>query len=1064
MIIRSFHIDGFGLFGGAGIETLEPGLILICAENGGGKTTLRDFFRAMLFGLPRGGNKYSPFSSTAHGGRLSFQTKNGEIYHLSRSFTPGRIVLNRDDGQTVSDLAPVLSNASLDLYKNIFAIGLPELQDAQVLDSEQVKAMIGGAGSGHSGRALLTALKELNSEMEDRFKKSGQVPLINKLLTTLESDQVQLKRNVAEAECYWDYEKELAELDGTLGELKDAEKAAQSDYAHLVLLQKAWGDWVHLQGHQRELESLLPRVESFPERGAARLADNTKALAACDEETRRLGEEAAAKRQQRDAVTVSEDLLAQGVAIDTVHGGLALFEQNRQDLVRHRAEVSRLARQVNEGLQSLGSWPVERLEQFDDSLPAMAEKMAAADGLKSAQAGLLQCRLLHQGLERDGVAAENAWKQAREQLAAQWPQLPPTHEWLEEKSQTLNRIRAALIELAALREAVQEVGQETAEAATRIGSLEADLERARGEKPQSFPFRACAIALLGAAVVIAALSYRNLAVAALALVFGIAGFALFWKAGASSTTSDPSTQPLERELADWRERHRLLFQKAQAQEERLQALKTGIASLAQQFNRAVLSAADCDEIQVVLQRQRNERREWDAAEAKVKDLEQRVQETKRRLQESGDELARLEAEVEAARVQWAAWLEKRQLDGRMLPETFDNLHRQLQQSRRDKLDLDAARGQEARIDQAIAAYREQVTAILVALHRTVPVDDKIAGTVMGLVSERETARQAVGLRVSLIEKIEALGAEETRSMERRQGLEQERQQLLLEGQAETSEEFLVRSAAWEERCRLDAAIRSRLQNLETLSAPGEKLRQLLLELEATDYEQLQSSVSEAEQHHQEITDRLSEHYHRHGQLTQALKDLATGDDVADLAQKVTGEQCELQELAEEWAVRRLGFWLMEKARTKFQEERQPAVLRDAGTYLSTISGGEFTRVVQPLGTEDYHLQRADGSIKEGRDYWNTGLKEQTYLSLRLGLIDDYSTRAEPLPIILDDALVNFDPARLEGAVTSIYDFAERHQVFYFTCHAHTVDLFAKQERPFSVYQIKSGLFENCLVS
>ena len=67
-----------------------------------------------------------------------------------------------------------------------------------------------------------------------------------------------------------------------------------------------------------------------------------------------------------------------------------------------------------------------------------------------------------------------------------------------------------------------------------------------------------------------------------------------------------------------------------------------------------------------------------------------------------------------------------------------------------------------------------------------------------------------------------------------------------------------------------------------------------------------------------------------------------------------------------------------------------------------------------------------------------GTAEQLYLALRFGYIRDYATSSVPVPIIFDDILVNFDPARRKHACEAIADLAETCQVLYFTCHPETV--------------------------
>ena len=50
-------------------------------------------------------------------------------------------------------------------------------------------------------------------------------------------------------------------------------------------------------------------------------------------------------------------------------------------------------------------------------------------------------------------------------------------------------------------------------------------------------------------------------------------------------------------------------------------------------------------------------------------------------------------------------------------------------------------------------------------------------------------------------------------------------------------------------------------------------------------------------------------------------------------------------------------------------------------------------------------------------------------------------RAERLPVIVDEALVNFDPTRGTRAAGSFIDLSETNQVLVFTCHPQVVDWF-----------------------
>ncbi len=66
-------------------------------------------------------------------------------------------------------------------------------------------------------------------------------------------------------------------------------------------------------------------------------------------------------------------------------------------------------------------------------------------------------------------------------------------------------------------------------------------------------------------------------------------------------------------------------------------------------------------------------------------------------------------------------------------------------------------------------------------------------------------------------------------------------------------------------------------------------------------------------------------------------------------------------------------------------------------------------------------------------YLSTGTAEQAYLSLRLAICNLIS-ESESVPVMLDDALSNYDDKRTDKALEFLNDFAKENQVILFTCH------------------------------
>ena len=72
-----------------------------------------------------------------------------------------------------------------------------------------------------------------------------------------------------------------------------------------------------------------------------------------------------------------------------------------------------------------------------------------------------------------------------------------------------------------------------------------------------------------------------------------------------------------------------------------------------------------------------------------------------------------------------------------------------------------------------------------------------------------------------------------------------------------------------------------------------------------------------------------------------------------------------------------------------------------------------------------------------------GTQDQLYLALRLASIERYLEAKEPLPLILDDVLINFDDRRA-AALRTLAELGRKTQVIMFTHHLRLVEL-AQQE-------------------
>lgn len=152
--------------------------------------------------------------------------------------------------------------------------------------------------------------------------------------------------------------------------------------------------------------------------------------------------------------------------------------------------------------------------------------------------------------------------------------------------------------------------------------------------------------------------------------------------------------------------------------------------------------------------------------------------------------------------------------------------------------------------------------------------------------------------------------------------------------------------------------------------------------------------------------------------------------------------CKLRGYINEYAPLRIAQEIIETSLDKFRNERIPFLLERAGAYFHRISDGRYTKISRNEDKKgEYFVCEKYGATKSPSEL-SVGTREQLFLSLRLALIEHYDERSEPLPLLMDDVLVNSDEVRARRILECLNDMAsERRQIILLTCHNSTRDAF-----------------------
>ncbi len=183
---------------------------------------------------------------------------------------------------------------------------------------------------------------------------------------------------------------------------------------------------------------------------------------------------------------------------------------------------------------------------------------------------------------------------------------------------------------------------------------------------------------------------------------------------------------------------------------------------------------------------------------------------------------------------------------------------------------------------------------------------------------------------------------------------------------------------------------------------------------------------------------LQENSEAVGSIKKELENLASHDELMKLRNQEEALIRELNDLAREWAAFSVAKKVLEQAVEKYEKERQPGVITHASKVFAGITDGRYNAIFRPVDSEELFVRNSAGKSVNVADL-SRGTREELYLAMRLGLIAEYETRAESLPLIMDDVMVNFDDERAERAVKAISEFAKNRQVIVMTCSSQNLD-------------------------
>lgn len=158
---------------------------------------------------------------------------------------------------------------------------------------------------------------------------------------------------------------------------------------------------------------------------------------------------------------------------------------------------------------------------------------------------------------------------------------------------------------------------------------------------------------------------------------------------------------------------------------------------------------------------------------------------------------------------------------------------------------------------------------------------------------------------------------------------------------------------------------------------------------------------------------------------------AIGDAPA-LVSELSGKRAALAQAQSEYNALLLAMDTLQTSNAALQSRFSPALSRRAAELFSRLTGGAYDRVL--LDRSFSALTGASGeSVSRSAAFLSLGALDQLYLAVRLAICETVLPADDPIPLVLDDALVRFDDARCRAALDLLYEESHTRQILLFTC-------------------------------
>jgi len=1034
MRLTGINIENFGPFADKRFDDMSNQLTLLQGPNEAGKSAIRAFLRSTLFGYVTKADRaslrelflYNHFKPEAGSGVVSLVTSAETNFNIHRrdGKKRGEVSITGDAEGGDDLLRTLLGGIDSELYTNVFSISLSELQVMSSLNSDEIRDKIYSVGLGLANVSLTDARGELDDELRKlRSPRAGR-------MRKFEKDLAEARTKLEETRRGSDQYAELANNLEQLTENIDSQTAEQEDMRSGIERQRTLVSIRKPFERKTEIErqiSELPENDTIPEDGLLQLQNlveqKTDLQTNIDDGELRQQE----RKTESDSVGVVNAFIEHGDDIRKLLMETAYYTKAVTDLPIVEQELEKEQAQLDRDLAELG-WSEQAVSKFETPMDLQSNLESAGRELTTARRNYQEAELTVQSRTADReIMADEALKLAgaRDALADVPKEISAD---LEKKRDRLSRLRGTIGDEGSVRSEMNDAQKNLAETLAQtetedIGGFVGSI---------LLPIM---VIIVGIASM--AWSYMNaeLSGGLAGLLGAVAGFMLISRAKAAGGFKIKIRKPAIGEAKD------VATAQVEEVQERLDAVTKEISEIAGEFSiNDTASIRDVEEKAGELDRSLDLRRRFEGVSREFETQAARFATIDTRMTEAHTALALGANTLVDVQHRWQALLERSELRIDLDPSQAANVMASIRTLKSQQRTTAGLRMRVSQMSDTAGEIDFRLSEILEAAELPEPPSQQATAALEDLAERLLAHDRAVERQNQIATEIDNWATEFT-SLESRMSELDAKIGLLLElGETYDHDEFKALGIQVQERRELERKLSELLENAPLLSSEdGQSYRD---DLQATPHEDSVARLQQLEDEEKRLRGTINELHSEQGDLLRQQAEYEKSGQALELHSTINILEEKLGSDAQRWAVLTIARDVFERTREEFQQERQPALMKSASKYLSDLTLGRYTSVRAVIGEKEQDLEVVEGEAHTKRaNELSRGTAEQLFLAMRFALIEEYAKNAEPMPVVLDDILVNFDPQRAKAACKVIMDLSERFQVIFLTCHPETEAMF-----------------------